>query len=167
MENAAGALKIAFGIFVFITAFTTVFMMLTRAKETADVVTSYSDQTNWYEYKEAPTDDIKVSKAAVISSLYSIYDENIDVTIILGSEKHRFTSDSYYKGDRKEATFNSNSELTEKLSEFIEGNLSSSEFTMTCKEIKTSGIYEYGNDGTEIVKAQGGTKLYITYTKVL
>ena len=169
MENAAGALKIAFGIFIFITAFTTVFIMLTRAKETADVVVHYSDQTNWYIYQEAPANDIKVSNDVVISSLYSIYDENIDITIILGPashDKHRFTSDSYYKGDSKKATFNTNSELTEELSEFIATNLSSGEFTMTCKEIKTSGLYEYGDDGTEIVKAQGGTKLYITYTKV-
>lgn len=166
MENAAGALKIAFGIFVFISAFTIVFMMLTRAKDTADVVAHYSDQTNWYEYEEAPTKDIKVNKDVVISSLYSIYDENIDITIVLDSVKYRFTTDSYYEDDDKKATFNSGKELTEKLSGFIQTKLSSAEFEMTCKEIKTSGLYEYGTDGTEIVKAQGGTKLYITYTKV-
>lgn len=166
MENAAGALKIAFGIFIFITAFTTVFMMLTRAKDTADVVAHYSDQTNWYEYKDAPTDDIEVGNDVVISSLYSIYDENIDITIVIGTDKHRFTSDSYYEDDNEKATFNTNSELNEKLSNFISSKLSSGKFKMTCKEIKTSGLYEYGEDGTEIVKAQGGTKLYITYTKV-
>lgn len=166
MENAASALKMVFSIFVVIMAFSITLSMLSLVKETADVVAHYSDQTNWYLYQNAPTDDITVNKDVIISSLYSIYDENIDITISIDSDDYRFTSDSYYKNNNKEKTFNIKNELNEKLSEFITSGLLSGTFTMTCKEIKTSGLYEYGNDGTEIVKAQGGTKLYITYTKV-
>lgn len=167
MENSADALKMAFAIFIFIGAFTIVFMMISQAKDAADTVFFYSDQTNWYEWKEIPEENIKVSRATVISSLYSFYDENLDITINIGNNKYRFNSNTYYDNETK-TVYNNRKDAMKNVNNFINDSstgLKGNEFTVSCKEIKTTGIYKYGTDGTEIVKAQGGTKLYITYTK--
>lgn len=166
MESAADALKIAFGIFVFIIALSVTLNLVTQAKETADIVSHYSDQTNWYQYNAAPSENISVTNAEVVSSLYSINGENIDITIILGSNVYRFNSQGYYKNNTKKNTFKTNSDLKNEISKFISNDLTNGKYEVKCQEIKVSGVYDYGSDGTEIIKSQGGTKLYITYTKV-
>ena len=50
MENAVDALKLAFGIFVFLLGLTILFSMSSLAKETARILISESDKTNYYEY---------------------------------------------------------------------------------------------------------------------
>ena len=165
MENASDALKMAFAIFIFIIAFTTVFLMLSRAKETADTVCYYSDKTNWYMWKDKPTDDITVKADTVISSLYSIYDENIDVTVNINNTSYRINSNSYYVDNELKATFKTKKEALNYINDLI-GKLKTDEtYSMHCQEIKTDGIYEYGADGTEIAIVKGGTKLFITYAE--
>ena len=52
MENAVDALKIAFGVLVFVIALTVAFALLSQAKATSDIMLFASDKTNYYTYSE-------------------------------------------------------------------------------------------------------------------
>lgn len=52
MENAVDALKLAFGIFVFLLGLAILFNMTSLAKETSRILISETDQTEYYEYKD-------------------------------------------------------------------------------------------------------------------
>ena len=52
MENAVDALKLAFGIFVFLLGLVILFNMTSLAKETSRILISESDKTKYYEYKD-------------------------------------------------------------------------------------------------------------------
>ncbi len=51
MENAVDALKIAFGVLVFVIALTVAFALLSQAKATSDIMLFASDKTNYYTSK--------------------------------------------------------------------------------------------------------------------
>ena len=53
MENAVDALKLAFGIFVFLLGLAILFNMTSLAKETSRILISETDQTEYYEYKDS------------------------------------------------------------------------------------------------------------------
>lgn len=61
MENAADALKMAFGVLVFIVALTVLFFQLSQIKQTADTVLLYSDKTNYYEWETGSLEKRKSS----------------------------------------------------------------------------------------------------------
>ena len=50
MENAVDALKLAFGILVFLLGLTILFRMTALAKETSRILISDRDRTKYYEY---------------------------------------------------------------------------------------------------------------------
>ncbi len=50
MENAVDALKLSFGIFVFLLGLSILFNMTSLARETARILISETDKTNYYEY---------------------------------------------------------------------------------------------------------------------
>ena len=70
MENATDALKMAFAVFVFVIALSTVFSLMTKTKEVADTVLWYSDKTNYYDLTDEKTDEGRiVGEDTVISAL--------------------------------------------------------------------------------------------------
>ena len=81
MENAADFLKIVFAMFVFILAVTLAFMMISQARETADVMLFVSDETNYFEYQNYD-EEKTVGIDTVISSIYRYYDETYAVKIV-------------------------------------------------------------------------------------
>ena len=56
MENSVDALKMAFAVFMFIVALSIIFSLLTKTKDTADVILFYSDKTNYYDWEEGSTE---------------------------------------------------------------------------------------------------------------
>ena len=156
MENASDALKMAFAIFVFVIAITITFALLTQAKNTADYVLFYSDQTNFQPHVET-LEEVTVSYQDVVSTLYRYYKESISVTIVLDKE---------YKFDLEKASSNVKT-IEEDIGNFINDKLKAyknSNFKEEFVEIPISGIYDYGEDGTEIIVSSGGKKVFVTYT---
>lgn len=174
MENAAEALKLAFMMFVFAVAITVTFSLVAQAKSTADTVLYYSDKTNFYEHSQAnPSNNREVSVAEVISSLYRYYKETLGVTVNLKTgETYTFDLNNnetiiQETGVPEIKRLTSNDDREANLKRFIENILpKDSNFKEEFVEIPISGIYEYGSDGTELVMASGGKKVYITYTEI-
>ena len=85
MENAVDALKIAFGVLVFVIALTVAFALLSQAKATSDIMLFASDKTNYYTYSkelsEKELDGRLVGTDVVISSLYRYYKESVVVRV--------------------------------------------------------------------------------------
>ena len=83
MENAVDALKIAFGVLVFVIALTVAFALLSQAKATSDIMLFASDKTNYYTYsnKAENTEGRIVGADVVISSLYRYYKESVVVRV--------------------------------------------------------------------------------------
>ena len=156
MENAADALKMAFAIFVFVIAITVTFALLTEAKNTADVVLFYSDETNFQPHVES-LEEVTASYQDVVSTLYRYYKESICVTIIL-DEEYKFDLESP-SSDTEIIEAEIGKFIKEELKDY-KGRLFREEFV----EIPISGIYDYGEDGTEIIVSSGGKKVYVTYT---
>lgn len=172
MENAADALKIAFAIFVFVVAITVAFSLVAKAKSTSDYVLFYADKTNFYERLDSKTFNREVSVSEVISTLYRYYKESLCVTIVLPEDTYRFDL-NLSEADLKKLGLNqppSTEVAIEKmLEEFITTKLTTyvdadAKFEEKFVEIPISGIYETGEDDTEITLSSGGKKVYITYT---
>ena len=82
MENATDALKMAFAVFVFVIALSTVFSLMTKTKEVADTVLWYSDKTNYYDWTDEKTDEGRiVGEDTVISALQTQVKEKVFVQI--------------------------------------------------------------------------------------
>lgn len=186
MENAADALKMAFAVFVFVIAITTLFIMVSKVKTTSDIMFYYNDKTNFHEHTSSNETNRTVKVADIVATLYRYYKESVAVTVVL-REGH--PEDTYYfdlgyeqmgedkpllvrDGTGHELLKLSTQENIEKnLGEFINNNLmhnvyinDSTKFIETFTEIPTSGIYSTGTDGSEITLSAGGKKVYITYT---
>ncbi len=174
MENAADALKIAFAIFVFVLAITITFSIISQAKSTADVVLYHTDETNFYGYSDSKKKNRVVSVSDVISTLYRYYNESISVTVNLGSDEKTYTFNSNLSKSQLNKLGLDQEPATEEaaksiLADFIENillkNISdNSVFSEEFVEVPIDGIYETGEDGTQIVKSSGEKKIYITYT---
>lgn len=162
MEDAVDALKIAFAVFVFVTAVALLFSLTSQAKDTADYVLYYNDETNFYEYTDSSDENRKVSVLEVISTLYRYYKESISVTVDLGSGN----VETFDLAD-KDKSYTTEEEIKKALGEYINDNLkdlTNATFTEEFVEVPISGIYETGADGTQIILSAGGNKLYVTYT---
>lgn len=172
MENAADALKIAFVIFVFIAAIGITFTLISQAKSTADSVFYHSDETNFYEYSKGNSEKNRiVSITEIIPNLYRYYKESIGVIIQLKNGDN-YTFDLNNKEDDifiQKSKLTSLKDREENISKFINNYLlelpEDTKFTEEFVEIPISGIYEYGEDGTELEISSGGKKVYITYTE--
>lgn len=194
MEHAADALKMAFALLVFAIAITTIFVMVAKVKTTSDVVMYYGDKTNFYSHYEDKSKDTNgnriVGISDILATLYRYYKESVAVTVILDNNNPQET---YYfdlgyeqmgitaTGEKMLLVTDGNNNVLLKLStqEDIEKNLGEfvwrklitnhninedTTFTERFTEVPTSGIYDKGEDGSEIVLASGGKKVYITYT---
>ena len=159
MENSADALKIAFAILAFVIAITITFSVISQAKTTADYVFFYNDKTNFYENLKSSDENRTVSVSEVISTLYRYYKESISVTVVIGSESKTF--------DLSSNSFSDISEIESDLAIYADYLLSLSgnpKFIEEFVEVPISGIYEKGEDETEITISSGGKKVYVTYT---
>ncbi|MBQ6992468.1 MAG: hypothetical protein IJN50_06155 [Clostridia bacterium] len=161
MENAANALKIAFAIIMLVLAITATFSIISQAKETADAVFFASDETNFYDMssmtKYSDSNKRVVEKDTVISTLYRLYDESLCVTII---EKADPTDPKVFNSN----DYKSKKEAYNVISAYCE-SLTGNEFFESYQEVKTSGIYQYADDGSELIETPGSTKIYITYVE--
>lgn len=90
MENAVGALKIAFAVLIFVIGLTLLFSMTSQARETATYLISATDGTMYYTYydEEATEESIDdngnriVTLQDIIPTLYRYSEENYGVTIV-------------------------------------------------------------------------------------
>lgn len=172
MENATDALKIAFAIFVFVIAITVAFSLISQAKTTADHILFYVDKTNFYDKLDSKEKNRVVSISDVISTLYKYYKESLCVTIKLGDSDEdtykfdlKLSKSDLEKLNLKQAP-SSEKEAENIIEKFINDELNkyaSENFVEEFVEIPISGIYEVGEDDTEITLSSGGKKVYITY----
>jgi uncharacterized membrane protein len=165
MENAVDALKIAFGVLVFVIALTVAFALLSQAKATSDIMLFASDKTNYYTYsnKAENREGRIVGADVVISSLYRYYKESVVVRICesdgkLIEEFNTETDGGLSQRERKKRV----NDWIEKNSSTLNGN---GQFLETFDEVKKGGKYIVEDDGSELTVQSGQTSIYITYTK--
>ena len=161
MENAVDALKIAFGVLVFVIALTVAFALLSQAKATSDIMLFASDKTNYYTYSK-DADDAEgrlVGADVVISSLYRYYKESVVVRIVEGTNITEFNTETDEGLSQKERK--------KKVNDWIKENSSTlnGQFLETFDEVKKGGKYIVEDDGSELTVQSGQTSIYITYTK--
>ena len=162
MENAVDALKIAFGVLVFVIALTVAFALLSQAKATSDIMLFASDKTNYYTYsnKAENTEGRIVGADVVISSLYRYYKESVVVRVYDGT-----TLIGDFNTETDEGL--SQKERKKKVNDWIKENSSTlnGQFLETFDEVKKGGKYIVEDDGSELTVQSGQTSIYITYKK--
>lgn len=162
MENAVDALKIAFGVLVFVIALTVAFALLSQAKATSDIMLFASDKTNYYTYSK-DADDAEgriVGADVVISSLYRYYKESVVVRIVEGTNITEFNTETDGGLSQRERKKRVNDWIERNSSTLLNGK-----FLETFDEVKKSGEYIVEDDGSELTVKSGQTSIYITYTK--
>ena len=161
MENAVDALKIAFGVLVFVIALTVAFALLSQAKATSDIMLFASDKTNYYTYSK-DADDAEgrlVGADVVISSLYRYYKESVVVRIVEGTNITEFNTETDEGLSQRERKKKVNDWIKEN------SNILNGQFLETFDEVKKGGKYIVEDDGSELTVQSGQTSIYITYTK--
>lgn len=161
MENAVDALKIAFGVLVFVIALTIAFALLSQAKATSDIMLFASDKTNYYTYSNDAENSAGriVGADVVISSLYRYYKESVVVRIVEGTNITEFNTETDGGLSQRERKKRVN-DWIETNSDILDGT-----FLETFDEVKKSGEYIVAEDGSELTVQSGQTSIYITYTK--
>lgn len=159
MENAVDALKIAFGMLVFVIALTLAFMVFSQANQTSTKMLFASDKTNYYSYSDdvSNKDGRIVGADVVISSLYRYYQESIVVRVVIGDNTTEFNTETDGGLSKKQRK--------EKVNDFIKSSVLTGTFLETFDEVKKSGHYITEDDGSELTIQSGQTSIYITYTK--
>lgn len=77
MENAVDALKMAFGVLIFVVALSFSISSFSSAKKTIDNITRYRDKTQTYIYvEEAKNNNRIVGIESIIPTMYKAYREN-------------------------------------------------------------------------------------------
>lgn len=77
MENAADALKMAFGVLIFVVAISLSVSTFSNAKKTIDSIISYRDKTQDYVYVEESNEKNRiVGIETVVPAMYKAYSEN-------------------------------------------------------------------------------------------
>jgi len=166
MENAADALKIAFALLVFATAITTLFMLTSKSRATADAVFYYADDTNYYEHTDEIETNRVVTVSDVITTLYRYYKESLSVTI-------KFKDGNKEVFDLQQKSEGNTKAIEERLGNFIVneaklvGDNSDKVFLETFVEAPTSGMYIVDEqDGSEFTLSAGSKKVFITYEEI-
>ena len=131
MENATSALKIASGMFIFIMALATFFMLVTRIRETSEQILINSDKTNLYNWNESDSPGNVVDENVVIATLYSQDNTGVHVFIIRNG--------SYIYSDDRSVN----------IQDFVKNNLNSGKtYIENTIEVNVSGKKQSANDGT-------------------
>ena len=84
MENSLEALKMAFGMMVFVIALSVAMYLITMASSTSQVLLYSADKTNYYDNIEVRNADVtnrKVNVETIIPTLYRYFKENFAVQI--------------------------------------------------------------------------------------
>lgn len=162
MENAVDALKISFAVFIFVLALSLAFMVFSQASQTSTKMLFASDATNYYRYSGTVNQGGRiVNSDVVISSMYRYYKESIVVKIVPRSGV------AIILDSAQDGAVSRNTEEA-KLS-YIQAKLGDlnldAQYLETFDEVKKSGKYAIGEDGTELVTESGQTSIYITYTE--
>ena len=170
MENATDALKIAFGLLIFVTAITVLFVMVTHTRVTADATLNYADDTNYYDWVNSSNKNREVTVSDVITSLYRYYNESVAITIKF-NDGEEYNFDIKYETDKdgNKIALTDYEEIEKNLGTIIENKLihTSSRFIEKFTEVPTSGIYEIDErDGSELTLAAGSRKIFITYEEI-
>lgn len=165
MENAADALKIAFALLVFATAITTLFMLTSKSRATADAVFYYADDTTYYEHTNAIETNREVTVSDIVTTLYRYYQESLAVTICFNGSTYEFDL-------QRESNTNTKA-IEEKLGNFIKSTEilkdenKDKRFLETFVEVPTSGMYIVDEqDGSEFTLSSGNKKVFITYEEI-
>ena len=182
MENAVDALKIGFAVFVFILAVTIAFSVISQAKTTADIALRSSDKTNYYQHLNSKENNRTASISDIISSLYRYNKESLCVIVRLRERQWtNYKFDTFLNNDEIEVLYY-NDILTEKrlpantkeiekmIKNFIikkldDPNHCNHRFKEEFIEVPLDGTYEIGEDGSELVTANGAKKIYLIYTE--
>ena len=165
MENAVGALKIAFAILLFVISLTLLFMAVTQARNTSDVLYYYGDKTNFYKHvlsrggtgENGDNGNRKVTAPDIVSTMYKYNSELVGVKIILNEKVNGKKIEYIFDLDRKDKQ-----KMREDLTNCI-NKLGNKEFTEEFVEVPISGIYISTVDGTEIPITADAKKVYVTY----
>ena len=160
MENAVDALKIAFGMLVFVIALTLAFMVFSQATQTSTKMLFASDKTNYYTYSDEPNEQGRIVGAdVVISSLYRYYKESVVVRIVDGNNTEELNTETDGGLSQRERK--------KRVNEWINDNKNNltGTFLETFDEVKKSGEYIVEDDGSELTVQSGQTSIYITYKK--
>lgn len=178
MENAADALKIAFGVFIFIVALAITFSVIAQAKKTADVVMFTTDKTNFYDWMDY-TEEKQATASDIIYTLNRIAEgETITVSIKIDGEeivpKNLGTSEKsigiFINDFLSGQVTLSNGEIIPipDTSSIVanDGSMTTvpAVFSEKFVEVHYSGMYKKSEDGSEITISDGGTREYITFT---
>lgn len=151
MDNAVDALKIAFGVLVFVIGLTVSINAFSQAKTVSDEVFYMADKTNFYEYtsEEKIPEGRIVSGETIIPTLYRYYKENFNVIILNANGKEICTFNleqeiKDYSKNTKNAPWVGNANIDTKLRVDIEvkggqGTING----ITYKAQITEGILEY------------------------
>lgn len=103
MENAADALKMVLGMFMFVLGLSVFFYMTNQVRATSDIVLFESDKTNFYnmdKLRGINTDgNRQVGIDAIIPNIYRYYTENIGITIIDNTAPTEFKFVRYSTSD--------------------------------------------------------------------
>lgn len=151
MDNAVDALKIAFGVLVFVIGLTVSINAFSQAKAVSDEVFYMADKTNFYEYtsEEKIPEGRIVSGETIIPTLYRYYKENFNVIILNANGKEICTFNleqeiKDYNKNPKNAPWVGNANIDTKLRVDIEvkGGQGTINGT-TYKAQITEGILEY------------------------
>lgn len=80
MENATEAMKIAFGILMFVLALTLSISTFTNATQAVDAITTLRDRETQYTYVEPSSDSNRiVGVETIIPTMYKAYKENFEI----------------------------------------------------------------------------------------
>lgn len=156
MENATDALKMAFAIFVFVIALSTVFSLISKIKETAEIVISNTDKTVYYDWFKGEDEEgnlIKegrtVGKETVTAAIYNCKKDLTYVTVVDKS--------------RNRQTFLPSS-TEEEISEGIKTYMNAvGKYKERVVEVTTGGEHIIADDGTKLTQIAGKTKVYIIF----
>lgn len=180
MDNAADALKMAFGVFAFILALSIALASLTKAKETADTVLWHADKTNYYSWAEGTnqTAGRKVGKDTIIASLYRKQSDTY-IIVIIGNVKYVFNSATGVVEEINRITntlirptINTNDVANMGyLINFINTKLDANKtYYENVSEVTNQGMlggeYIVAEDGTKLQITQGDSKVIVTYTQI-
>lgn len=147
MENATDAIKTGFAIVVFIFALSIVFSLIGQIKQTADSVLFYTDKTSYYNWAKGDTENGRiVGEDTVIAALHN---SDKDLTYVHIEKNGHLIYPSNTKN------------IQDIVKDYLrEGK----KYKERIVEVTTGGQYAIGDDGTEITKIRGKTKVYIFYS---
>lgn len=157
MENATDALKMAFAVFVFVIALSTVFSLMTKTKEVADTVLWYSDKTNYYDWTDEKTDEGRiVGEDTVISALQTQVKEKVFVQI----QDQNGLIEKTFKPSSQE-------DVEQEREDYIKNKLKNgtNKYLEKVLEITTGGVFRTADDGTRITIQPGTTRTYVIFKK--